>query len=173
MLARRPRERGIVIRRLTPRRVALDAWVVDWTKARRAFVTVWVLLGIAGAMDHTIAENLFGRRFDLLLPHLEYGYVMFNKNPHDPTVYDYAGADGERHPLSELVNTPAIGYPDARLAVNVLLQADYLKEVCYRATRGSGARYTFLIDHYDMDVDARRPAQSITMSCDAHGLVAK
>lgn len=148
--------------------------MVDWrTKARRAFITVWVLLGIAGAMDHTIAENLFGTRFDLWLPHLQYGYVMFNKNPHGPTVYDYAGADGVRHPLADLVRTPAIGYPDAHLAVNALIQADYLKEVCYRATRGSSARYEFLIDHYDMDVDARRPAESLTMSCDAHGLVAK
>jgi hypothetical protein len=157
-------------RRLTGRHAALDSRNMDWTTARRALVVVWVFLGIAGAMNHTIAEKLIGRRFNLVLPHLEYGYVMFNKNPHDPTVYDYEGADGVRRPLAELVHTPAIAYADARLCVNVILQPDYLREVCYRATRGTTERYTFLIDRYDTDVDSRRPVETLTLSCDAHGL---
>ena len=141
--------------------------------ARRIFVAVWVVLGIVGAMNHTIAEKLFGMRFNLWLPHLEYGYVMFNKNPHEVTVYDYTGEDGVRRPLAELVHTPAIAHADSRLAVNVILQPDYLREVCYRATHGTAERYTFLLDHYDMDVDTRRPVQSITLHCDAHGLASK
>jgi hypothetical protein len=147
-----------------------DGWT--W-KVRRAFIVAWVALGIAGALDHTIAQKLFGRRFDLWLPHLQYGFVMFNKNPHDPTVYDYTGEDGVRRPLAELVHTPALGYPDARLAVNVLFQPDYLKEVCYRATHGTTRRYTFLVDRYDIDVDTRRPVQSLALRCDAHGLASR
>lgn len=137
------------------------------------FVVVWVVLGVAGAMNHTIAEDLFGERFNLLLPHLEYGYVMFNKNPTDVTVYDYAEADGVRRPLAELVHTPALLYPDARLAVDVAIKPDYLREVCYRATRGSGESYTFLLDRYRVDTQAHHPVQSGALSCDAHGLAAK
>lgn len=140
------------------------------TTARRTFVVVWVALGLVGALDHTIAEKLLGMRFDLRLPQLEYGYVMFNKNPHEVTVYEYADDDGRRHALSELVHTAAIGYADARLAVDVIFQPDYLLEVCYRATRGSSRRYTFFLDHYDVDVDARRPVQSLTLRCDERGL---
>ena len=148
-----------------------------WTVyVRRVFVVAWVMLGIAGALDHTIAERVFGERFDLLLPQLKCGYVMFNKNPHTATVYEYtrAGApDGVRHPLHELVRTPAYGYAAARLAINVTAEPMYLKEVCYRATHGSNDRYTFFVDEYDIDANTRRPARSLTMTCDAHGLVAK
>jgi hypothetical protein len=141
-----------------------------WKTARRAFVGVWVFLGIVGAMNHTIAEKLFGMRFRLWLPHLEYGYVMFNRNPHDPAVYTYSGTDGVRHPLAELVHTPALGFSDSRLVVSVILQPDYLREVCYRATRSSTNRYTFFVDHYDIDVDPYRPAGTATFHCDARGL---
>jgi hypothetical protein len=144
-----------------------------WVTARRAFVVVWVFLGIAGAMNHTIAEKLLGVRFNLWLPHLEYGYIMFNKNPHEVTVYDYTGDDGVRRPLAELMHTRAIAHADSRLVINVVLQPDYLREVCYRATRGTTERYTFLLDHYDMDVDTRRPVQSQALHCDAHGLSAR
>ncbi|HEY3816983.1 MAG TPA: hypothetical protein VGL81_07430 [Polyangiaceae bacterium] len=143
------------------------------TTARRAFVAVWVFLGIAGAANHTIAEKLFGMRFNLWLPHLEYGYIMFNKNPHEATVYDYTGEDGVRHPLADLVHTRAIAYADSRLCVSMILQPEYLREVCYRATRGTSERYTFLLDHYDMDVDTRRPVETLTLHCDARGLSSK
>lgn len=138
--------------------------------ARRVFVAAWVLLGIAGALDHTIAEKVLGRRFDLRLPHLKYGHVMFNKNPHTATVYEYSRPGGERRPLAELVRTPAIGYENARVVVNTLLCPDYPKEICFRATHGTSERYTFYVDEYDMDVDSRRPARSQAWNCDAHGL---
>jgi hypothetical protein len=146
---------------------------MDRRVASRAFVGAWVVLGVVGALNHTIAEKLFGMRFNLWLPHLEYGYVMFNRNAHEATVYDYTGADGDRRPLAELVRTNAIAYADSRLALNVILQPEYLREICYRATRGTTERYTFLLDHYDLDVDARRPVESLTLHCDARGLTSK
>jgi hypothetical protein len=142
-------------------------------KARRVFIVVWVALGIAGALDQTVVPAIFGGRVDLLLPHLKYGHVMFNLNPHVATVYDYAGDDGVRRPLAELVHTPAFAHADSRLALNVILEPNYLREVCYRATRGTRAHYTFFVDDYDIDKDPRHPARSTTSSCDAHGLVAK
>jgi hypothetical protein len=138
--------------------------------AQRVFVCIWVVLGVVGALNHTIAEKLLGMRFNLVLPHLEYGYVMFNKNPHDPAVYDYVGDDGIRRPLAELVATRSFFHADSRLAVSVIFQPDYLREVCYRATRGTTKSYTFIVDHYDIDVDPRHPVQSQTLRCDAHGL---
>ncbi len=140
---------------------------------RRVFVVAWVLLSFAGALDHTIAEKLFGRRFDLVLPHLQYGYVMFNLNPRTVRVYEYARADGVRHDLAELVAVPAPGYARARLAIDVAVKPEYLGEVCYRATRASREAYDFFVSEYQVDVDARTPSRTTAMHCDAHGLVAR
>lgn len=137
--------------------------------ARRSFVTGFVLLGLAGALNHTIAERLFGRRFDLVLPQLKYGFVMFNKNPHQVSVYSYAGADGVRHDLADLVRTPAPFYKRARLAMNLMLERDYLAEVCYRARRAE--KLTVLVDQWDLDVDLHRPQRTDTFPCEAHDLL--
>ena len=59
-------------------------------------------------------SKLLGRRFDLVLPHLAAGYVMFKENPRTARVYEYARADGERHDLADLVATPSPGYARAR-----------------------------------------------------------
>jgi len=138
--------------------------------ARRVFVAAWILLGLAGALDDTIAQKVLGRRFDLVLPHLKFGYVMFNVNPRQAVVYEYAGADGVRHDLVELDPTPAPGYKHARLAVDVMLVPAYLAEVCLRATRASHEEYDFFLTEYQVDVDPRRPSRTTTLHCGTHGL---
>jgi hypothetical protein len=138
-------------------------------RARRTFVVAWLALGLAGALDATIAERAFGDRVDLLLPHLKYGHVMFNQNPHQVRVYSYAGADGIRHDVAELVPTPAPGYKRARTALDVETKPDYLREICYRAVRTRG-EFDFIVDEYDVDVNPRAPSRSQTVHCDAHGL---
>ena len=90
-------------------------------KLQRAFVVTWIALGIAGAIDHTIAQRYLGGSIDLVLPHLRFGYVMFNDNPTRVPVFTYARADGERHPLSDLDPRPAPGYASARAAVDATL----------------------------------------------------
>jgi hypothetical protein len=102
-------------------------------RARRALVIGWLVLTVAGALDHTVAEALFGRRFDLFLPHLKYGHVMFNRNP--PHTVRLYYTDGERHDLADLMPTPAWGYGRARLAVTYTTKPDYLMELCLRAHR--------------------------------------
>jgi hypothetical protein len=139
--------------------------------ARRIFVVAWVALGLAGALDHTIAQRLLGRRLDLLLPHLKYGYVMFNLNPHVVHVYEYSGADGTRRNLADLVATPAPGYKRARLAIDAAMKPEYLAEVCYRVTRASHQAYDFIISEYDVDVSARTPSRTNVLHCDTRGLV--
>jgi len=140
-------------------------------RARRWFVVAWLAATIAGALDHTIAQALFGRSFDLVLPNLQYGYVMFNKNPRQVAVYSYAGSDGVRHDLADLQRTPAPLYKRARVAINLMAQRDYLADLCFRATRASSDKLTVFVDEYDVDVDARRPQSARSFACDAHALL--
>ena len=137
----------------------------------RVFVAVWIALGLAGALDHTIAEKVLGSRVDLLLPHLKYGYVMFNLNPRSVSVYEYARADGVRHDLADLQAMPAPGYARARLAIDVEMEPAYLAEVCLRAVRASHEEYDLFVSEYQVDVDARTPARTHLLHCSAHGLV--
>lgn len=139
-------------------------------QAKRVFVAVWIALGLAGALDHTIAERVLGTRIDLVLPHLKYGYVMFNVNPRTVSVYEYARADGVRHDLADLDPTPAPGYARARLAIDATLQPAYPSEVCYRATRARHEEYDFFISEYQVDVDSQHPSSTTTLHCDLHGL---
>ncbi len=138
--------------------------------SRRVFVVAWMLLSLAGALNHTIAEKLLGRRLDLVLPHLQYGYVMFNLNPRTVQVLEYARADGVRHDLAELVPTPAPGYARARLAIDVATVPDYLMEVCYRASRARNEEFEFYVSTYQVDDGARLTSTDV-WHCDDHGLV--
>ena len=138
-------------------------------RVRRAFVAVWLVLGLAGALDHTIAEKYLGLHVDLMLPHLKYGYVMFNINPRTVHVYEYAGKDGARHPLSDLV-IPAPGYPRARASIDSELRPAYPAEVCLRAFRARGEEYDFFVETYEVDVSSRKLTDTRVFHCSAQGL---
>lgn len=116
---------------------------------KRAFIVAWIVLALAGALDHTIAPRLFGRSFDLRLPHLQYGYVMFNNNPHRVPVFTYARADGIRHDLADLEPRPAFGYARARVALDAMFTPIYLRDLCNRALRGPGDAITIHVDGYE------------------------
>ena len=141
------------------------------TWARRGFVAAWIVLGVLGALDQTILPETVGTHLDLRLPHLRYGYVMFDRNPRRVLVYHYAGPDGVRHDLADLVETPAIGYRRARLAISILAKPDVLQELCFRATRAApDLRLTFFVDEYQVGDDPPAPPVTHTLACDAHGL---
>lgn len=137
---------------------------------RKTFVVAWMLLSLAGALNHTIAEKLFGERFDLMLPHLKYGHVMFNKNATTIDVWDFSGPDGVRHPLRDLVQTPAIGYADARVGLDLYTKPDYIRELCFRAFAARKEPLTIFEREYQVEVDPRTPSRTLTLRCDAHGL---
>jgi hypothetical protein len=136
-------------------------------RIRRAFVVTWLALGLAGALDHTIAERYLGGRIDLVLPHLQYGYVMFNENPTRVPVFTYARGDGERHDLADLDPRPAPGYRRARAAVDATLAPTYLRDLCNRALRTRDDEVTIYIDGYDVLVDNQNPSRSSTVKCNA------
>ena len=139
-------------------------------RARRVFVAAWILLGLAGALDHTIALTLFGGRVDLMLPHLRFGYVMFNRNPRSVPVYTYAGSDGVRHDLADLVEVPTPGYARARLLLDATVSPPYLREVCLRAARATKQEYDFFVDTYAIDVGSRTLASTRVLHCSEQGL---
>jgi hypothetical protein len=140
------------------------------TELKRVFVVVWMVLGLAGAMNHTIAQSLFGRTFDLVLPHLKYGHVMFNKNLTTVRVHEFEGADHVRHPIADLVQTPALGYRNARVEIDLMTKPDYLLELCFRATRARHEPLVFHVAEYDVTVDPRTPQHTADLPCDEHGL---
>jgi hypothetical protein len=129
-----------------------------------------MLLGLAGALDHTIAERLLGGRIDLILPHLRFGYVMFNINPRTVPVYEYAAGDGRRHDLAELVRTPALGYSRARLIIDADTIPPYLGEVCRRAERATGQEYDFFVESYEVGPGTRTMKDTRVLRCSEHGL---
>jgi hypothetical protein len=137
------------------------------TQLRRAFVVIWIVLGVAGAINHTIAERYLGGTLDLGLPHLQYGYVMFNENPTRVPVFTYAREDGVRHDLAELDPRPAPGYTRTRAAVDATLAPLYLRDLCNRALRSRDDDLTIHIDGYDVLVDNEKPAISSTVKCNA------
>ena len=139
-------------------------------RARRAFVAVWILLGLAGALDHTIAEKVLGTRIDLVLPHLKYGYVMFNANPRTVNVYSYAGRDAARHDLADLVAAPAPGYARARVAIDAEFQPAYLAEICLRAVRTTRQEYDFYVETYAVDPGKSTLTDTRVLHCSPHGL---
>jgi hypothetical protein len=136
-------------------------------KLSRVFVVAWIALALAGALDHTIVPRLFGRTFDLGLPHLQYGYVMFNANPARVPVFTYARADGVRHDIAELDPRPAFGYARARVALDGMFTPVYLRDLCNRALRGKGDAITIYVDGYQTDVDNEHPAITQTVECNA------
>lgn len=137
------------------------------TLLRRAFIVIWIVLGVAGAIDHTIAERYLGGSLDLRLPHLQYGYVMFNENARRVPVFTYARGDGVRRDLAELDPRPAPGYARSRAAVDATLAPSYLRDLCNRSLRSRDDDLTIYIDGYDVLVDNQHPAISSTVKCNA------
>lgn len=132
---------------------------------KRAFIVTWIALGLAGALDHTIAQRYLGGTIDLYLPHLQYGYVMFNDNPRRVPVFTYARADGVRHDLVELEPRPAFGYARARVAIDAMFTPIYLRDLCNRALRSPDDAITIFVDGYQADVDNQHPAITQKVEC--------
>ncbi len=129
----------------------------------RAFVVAWLVLGFAGALNHTILDG----RLNLALPHLQYGYVMFNRTPTLVPVFTYARKDGVRHDLAELDPRPAPGYARARASVDATLTPLYLRDLCNRGLTSADDEITSYIDGFDVTRDNETPIKSSTVTCNA------
>lgn len=133
------------------RRNTVPAGATTARKAlRRSFVVFWFIAGLAGALNHGVALTVFGRRFDLELPHLRYGYVMFNRIPREISVLQYVTTSGERGYLADLVATPALGYRRARLAMDAWVGLPYIEQVCRRVQRDSANGFRVVSQTYQI-----------------------
>ncbi len=142
---------------------------------RRAFIFGWLVLAVVGAANHTIDRTLLDPSSPLIqwLPHLRYGYVMFNTMPRKLPVLRYTRDDpdfGPPRPVSDLVDTPAPGYGVARTAVNLLNDQKYLSYLCATNPKADGAN--FQVDLYEVEPPARL-VKTFRLDCRARRLRAR
>ena len=126
---------------------------------RRSFVVAWLALAIAGALSHTIWPNLISPQSSLIqwLPHLKYGYVMFNKMPRQLPVMTYTRDEpgfGPARPIAAMIQTPAPGYDVARTALNMLFAPDFLPHLCKTNPKADGA--TFNMEFFQIGPPAKK-----------------
>lgn len=115
----------------------------------RIFVAFWVVLSVAGALNHTIIPFLFGKPLKLWLPHLKYGFVMFDHNDTELLLAYYKPRyAAARLPIADLIETPSLTYKETHANVNLLLYPPYLEHLCWRGGLAEGA--DFFLDHYDV-----------------------
>ena len=100
---------------------------------RRSFIVFWLIISILGALNHTIYRGILPRKKVLveLLPHLRYGWVMFNRSPDIIHTFWYIpkGGTKEIH-LSDLEKTPSFLYKEARVGLSAYSSEDYVEYLC-------------------------------------------
>ena len=135
------------------------------------FVVAWIALGRRRrARPHDRAARL-GRTIDLRLPHLQYGYVMFNANPRRVPVF-YLRARRRRPPRSRpsSIRDPAFGYASARASrIDAMFTrstcATCATARCVRATTRS--RSTSTAFRVDLERDTPAMTSTVTLRCPA------
>ena len=105
----------------------------DGRVLRRGVLTVWLVACVMGALNHTVAEAVFGTRLDLPLPNQKYGYVMFNRTPRVIQVTKVLDDNGEERFVDALVATPTLLYKRARWALNLSLNPGLITALCRQA----------------------------------------
>lgn len=100
----------------------------------KIFIVVWLVLILLGALNHNIFPKLGGRIDAPQLPHLRYGYVMFNRSPPVvPVIHYQPWPSREWIHISDLVNTPAPLYKRSRVLIDILFtNFDYMLALCAR-----------------------------------------
>jgi hypothetical protein len=114
-------------------------------RVQRGFITVWLGLSIAGALNHTIVKDFIAVDSSLVewFPHLKYGYVMFNRMPRHVNVVTYKPRKRWSEPglsIAEMIQTPAPGYKVSRAGLNLVFSPNYLKYLCRNNPLADGAQ---------------------------------
>ena len=96
---------------------------------------VWLGLSLLGALDHNlISAPIFGEggKLPLVLPHLKYGYVMYNEVPPSvPRLVIVGGTNDRIRTTNDLIETPAPLYKASRIFVNTMMYGPvWLEHVC-------------------------------------------
>jgi len=102
---------------------------------KRSFILVWVISVLLGALDHTVLPGIlpFKRVVVRILPHLTYGWVMFNNIRPEQTIWYYKPQGSEElHHIADLVPNDSLLYKRARVSVNAIFVGDYIQQLCQR-----------------------------------------
>jgi hypothetical protein len=138
---------------------ALRAWqtrLVEWGKPGLA--VLWLAVGVLGGLNHRLWPDLYDQRGALpkLMPHLRYGYVMFDRMPRHFAVATYTEAGSPRQPLAGLVAPSSLGYEDARAFILLNAYPGFLRWLCHaRAERV----VPFELDRYRLERSLERASQ--------------
>lgn len=142
-----------------------------WARARALAVGLWLGASILGALNQTVAPMLLGRSFDLALPHLKQGYVMFVKIPRTIAMHDVLRGDGSRTSIADIVSPRAYLYPRARIETDLGMNPDLLPQICRLHARRTGETTTFLVEEYRLLLHPERPRRTTALRCDDTGLI--
>ena len=124
-----------------------------------------------GALNHTVLAQTLNRRLDLVLPHLRYGYVMFNRTPRTVDISEVIYADGRRAYVDELVATPSPGYKRARWAINLRFEPALLGQLCRQAHLSEPV--IFETTRYLVSEPLRPPLAQRRLRCTTDGKLAR
>lgn len=117
---------------------------------QKVLIVAWMALALAGALNHSVVPKLLNRRLQLWLPHLKYGFVMFNQNPRKVSVaYFKPRLSAAQVPVADLIQTPAPGYKLSRTNLNLFFYRNYMMYLCARAEGADGGE--FILDTYRID----------------------
>lgn len=138
---------------------------------KRAFVVGWLGLLFVGAVNHGLVEALGLPRVELLLPHLRYGHVMFNRNLRVVTVHEVRAPDGSLRHLSELLPNDAPGYRRARVEMNLYFFPALLEPICRQALKGREGAFTIVRSRWDVRPSGLQREEVLGLRCSEGGLV--
>lgn len=113
---------------------ALEVWRGRLVRrGAHALALLWLGLGVVGGLNHRLWPGLYEQRGALpkLMPHLRYGYVMFDRMPERFTVATYREATGgSGQPLAQLMVPSSWGYEEARAFIMLNMYPGFLDWLC-------------------------------------------
>lgn len=96
---------------------------------------IWLGLSVCGALNHRLLPGIYPRdgMLSAVLPHLKYGYVMFDRMPDRFVVVGYRdGLDPTRRSLAELLGADSWGYQEGRSFLTLNTHDGWLGWLCLR-----------------------------------------
>jgi hypothetical protein len=136
------------------------------TALLRGFLLVWLLLHVLAALDHTLIRGIlpYKQQLSQVLPHLKYGWVMFNRPPRRAIVWTFVAAgQTERRHLAAALETTSLTYMRARVSLQSEFNPDYPAELCARLASLRGAILTKSV--YTID-DPLHPVRRESFRCE-------
>jgi hypothetical protein len=105
----------------------------------RGMAAIWLGLSVCGALNHRLIPGIYPRDgiLSAVLPHLKYGYVMFDRMPDRFVVVSYRdGLDPTRRSLATLLGADSWGYQEGRIFLTLNMHDAWLGWLCLRGRLG-------------------------------------